>query len=356
MKFLSASVAIALASTSVVNAAPAGASTELIKREQLDEINGAITELQNIRFKRDEIEGDISKREYQIVTSILSAINDTGIVPKVLAYGVSNDTLKPIIINAVVGVLKSGLINYNSLFNILDQSNLVYDVIEQLISDCNFYASLINVAEGVIGDLLGKIGDKSKRDIDLVEVRALMNTEMAEFVPVDKRDLSDVVVNVLESLADSGLATSVVKTVLNDPDFLSFGAELVKAIILSGALPLSEIVDAIKQSNFVGDLFKQLLTVQNAKTVVTNLFAAFSGKCLSASPAPTTSTNSTSSSGGGLGSLAGGLLGGLLGGGDDTTTTTPITTAAPAPAPAAASADPCFKRVKRRVRRRSYNY
>lgn len=366
MKLLSASLAIALASTTVVNAAPTVASSEVIKREQVDELHSAIAELQNYREKRDQLEGDIAKREYQIVTNILSALNDTGIVPKVLSYAVANQTLQPILINAVVGVLKSGIINLQAVFDVLDKSNLVYDVIEGLISDCTFYESLFKVAETVIGDLLGKVTSGAKREIDLNEVRALMTSETYdfEFEAVDKRDLSDVVVNILGSLADSGLATSVVKAVLNDPNFLSFGAALVKAVVQSGALPLSEIINAIKQSNFVGDLLKQLLTLNNGKTIVTNLFAAYSGKCSSSGYTPSTSSNSTSL-GLGLGGLASGLLGGLLGGSGTSPTTTAnvvalstayVGTPVAAPTSPAATVDPCVKRVKRRVRRRSYNY
>lgn len=363
MKLLSASLALALASTTVVNGAPTVASSEVIKREQVDELHSAIAELHTSRAKRDQIEGDIAKREYQIVTSILSALNDTGIVPKVLSYAVSNQNLQPILINAVVGVLKSGIINLQSVFDVLDRSNLLYDVIEGLISDCSFYESLFKVAESVIGDLLGKVTSGAKREIDLDEMRDLMARDTSEFdfEPVDKRDLSDVVVNVLESLSDSGLATSVVKAVLNDPNFLSFGVALVKAVVQSGALPLSEIIDAIKQSNLVGDLLKQLLTLDNGKTIVTNLFAAFSGKCPASGSAPSTSSNSTSLDLG-LGGLSGGLLGGLLGGSDTSTTTTAaaVLTAAPlgtvVATASSAPVDPCLKRVKRRVRRRSYNY
>lgn len=357
-----------MASSLMVYAAPTVATSEVIKREELEQLHGAIAELKSSRVKRDELDGDIAKREYQIVTSVLSALNDTGIVPKVLSYAVSNQTLQPILINAVVGVLKLGIINLPALLNVLDQSNLVYDVIEGLISDCSFYESLIKVAESVIGDLLGNLTAK-REDIDLEQIRALAtHDDVSDFVfeNVDKRDLSDVAVNVLESLADSGLATSVVKAVLNDPNFLSFGVDLVKAVVQSGALPLSTIIDAVKQSNFVPDLLKQLLTLQNGKTIVTNLFAAFSGKCASTPSTYTPSSNSTTTasslgSGLGLGGLASGLLGGLLGGGDDTTTTTAATVAPAATsvyvAPAATSpADPCLKRVKRQVRRRSYNY
>lgn len=75
-------VTIAL-STALVNSAPAvqGESNELTARQD-DELMEILNNLQNYKSKREEhIEG-LDKREYEIVTDVLSAINNTQLAPK----------------------------------------------------------------------------------------------------------------------------------------------------------------------------------------------------------------------------------------------------------------------------------
>ncbi len=106
----------------------------------------------------------------------------------------------------------------------LDKSNLVYDVIEGLIPDCTFlYESLSSRLQKPSLEICSaRLFSGAKREIDLNEVRALMDSETYDFVleAVDKRDLSDVVVNILGSLSDSGLATRLSRRFSTTPTFL----------------------------------------------------------------------------------------------------------------------------------------
>lgn len=64
-------------------------------------------------------------------------------------------------------------------------------------------------------------------------------------VDVDKRDLDRVVLNVMESLIESGLATQVVKASLKDPQFFTFSASLLDTLYGQGHLKLLALMAAI---------------------------------------------------------------------------------------------------------------
>lgn len=276
------------------------------------------------------VEGiEFEKRDYQIVTDVLAAINQTQLAPQILKFLATDSRLQPIVINGIIAVIKSGLINLPALFDALDESNLVGNVIEDLISDCSLYVELFNAAKGVISNLANIVKDKIASGISSL-------TSKREVAPYhydmlnEKRDLNDVVVNLLDSLYQSGLASSVVKSVLTDSSYIPFAVNLIKAVLANNALNLGSLVDALKESGLAVDLLKQILTVNTFQTVVTNAFAAFAGTCAGSS-APSTGGSSSSgsgSSGSGSGSSSGGTT----------------------------VSSPCKRKVRRRRRRRAVNY
>ena len=62
----------------------------------------------------------------------------------------------------------------------------------------------------------------------------------------------------LDSLYKSGLATSVVKDILTNSDYIPFATDLIKAMIANNLIDLGNIVDAVKQSGLVTQLFQNL--------------------------------------------------------------------------------------------------
>lgn len=238
--------------------------------------------------------------------------------------------------------------NLTGLFKALDESNLVTKVVNDLISDCQLYVSLFDVAKKIIANLEKKveslvkegISKLSQRDLEVIQHQKRSSSQLQPAAEFDKRDLNDVVVNLLDSLGESGLASSVVKSIATDPSYLPFAIDLVKEVMASGALSVSQLISAVKGSNLVGNLLEQILTVDTFKTVATNAFAAFFGDCPGATSVISvdgaTSTSSSGSSGSdsnsGSGSGSGSSSGSTSGKGT--------------------TANPC----KKKRRRRSYNY
>ncbi|KAK6198729.1 opaque-phase-specific protein OP4 precursor [Scheffersomyces amazonensis] len=276
--------------------------SQLIPEDALKNINweALLAELDDIKIKRDVLDVEISKREYKIVTDVLAAINQTQLAPLILHFFATDATFQPIVIDAVVFLLKSGIINFTALFNALDESNLVGNVIEDLIADCDLYVKLFNAAKDIIGNLAQIVKDKIANGIGSLVSKRQVIPYNHDLLDMNKRDIdfNNVVVNLMESLYNSGLATSVVKDILTDSSYIPFATNLLKALISNNALPIDQIIDALKDTDFAVDLFKQLLTIQNAITIAENAFAAFAGTCAASEApggSPTTVTSGTSS-------------------------------------------------------------
>lgn len=370
---LSVSTAAAFAAAAVfVEAAPHPVvqETAIEKREKLENALIEFEQMYKIRAKRDEIANELTEREYAIVTQVLTAIKDTDLAPVVLKFFVSNDTLKNLTIEALEFVIKSGFISLQSLLLLLVKSGLITDVIQGVLSDCEVYVSIIGIVEQVAKGLLSKVLSKRgafshEEGLELLKKDGLIEPSVFDnFEELEKRDIDDVIVNVLESLGQSGLATQVVTTILTDPDFISFGAELVKQLYLDGLIHISLIVSAVASSGLLPALLQSVLNISTLKEIFENAVDAFDGTCsgsgsLGTATKTTAAAVSTGTSSplllgslGILGSLAG-LVGGLLGSGSGSAGTTTRTTAATVAAVSTAI-NPCLTQLAKRERLRLY--
>ncbi|CAK9438485.1 uncharacterized protein LODBEIA_P27090 [Lodderomyces beijingensis] len=303
------------------------------------DLQALVDYINNYKSKRDAIDSEILKRDYQIVTDVLTAIDQTQLAPAILDYFVSSPTFKPIIIDVLIAVMKSGIISLQAVLDALVSSNLAVNLINDLISDCSLYVDLFNIAASIISDLAGKVRELINQGITALVTRDEHDESLSAFVVAEKRldfDVSTVVDNLLDSLYKSGLATSVVKDVLTNPAYLSFAVDLIKAMLANNLIDIPAIIDALTQSGLIGQLFSELLNFNTLATVAETAFAAFAGQC----------SGSSSSSSGGSGLTW-----------PTTTTTTPSTGGGSITSsqPGAGSVGPCKKRRRVRRRRRS-NY
>lgn len=304
-----------------------------VKRDGQPDLAALSAHVENYRIKRDAIDMEIIKRDYAIVTDVLTAINQSQLAPKILEYLVTNENLEPIVVNVLIAVMKSGLISLQSVLDALVSSNLAVNVINDLISDCSLYAELFNAAAQVISNLAEKVEQKISEGVSSLITRDVNDNSLEAFITnVDKRDLDDVVNNLLDSLYKSGLATSVVKDVLTNSAYIPFATDLIKAMLANNLIDIGSIIDALKQSGLITQLFQEFLNWGTLQTVAETAFAALAGECSGASSGGSgTSTPSTGNGGSGSGSGSGSVTSNV------------------------GSADPCKKRRRVRRRRRS-NY
>ncbi|KAL6453469.1 OPS4 Opaque-phase-specific protein OP4 [Candida maltosa Xu316] len=310
-------------------------SNKLNKREE-QELTELVQYINNYKARRDAIDAEIMKRDYAIVTDVLSAINQSQLAPKILDYLVTNQTFQPIIVNVLVSVMKSGLISLQAVLDALVSSNLAVNVINDLIGDCTLYVDLFNIAKSVISDLATKVKDL----ISGVGRDELGEDPLAPYVVTLERrlDLDSVVDNLLDSLYKSGLATSVVKDILTNSDYIPFAINLIKSMLANNLIDIGSIISALKQSGLIGQLFSDLLNFGTLQTVAVNAFAAFAGTC--------------------QGSTSGGISAGTGSGSGSSSGTSTITTGGSSSGSSSSSSGgsaavgPCKRRVRRRRRRR----
>ena len=163
---VSTSTTLAILATSTAASAVPGRVLDLPERQY--SVKGlskrddkSLTELaqyiNNYKAKREAIDEELMKRDYAIVTDVLTAINQTQLAPKVLDYFVSNPIFQTIIVQVFVAVMKSGVISLEAVLEALTRSNLAVNVINDLISDCSLYVQLFDAAKGVISNLADKV-------------------------------------------------------------------------------------------------------------------------------------------------------------------------------------------------------
>lgn len=381
-----------MATSAVVQAAPAPIKdrqlTQLTKRDDLERALAQYEELQALKIKRSDLDAELTEREYQIVTQVLTAIKDTELAPVVLKFFVSNTTLKNLTITGLEYVIKSGLISLHQLLDLAVQSGLVVSVVNDVLSNCEVYVSIIDIAKSLVKNLLGGLlkRDGPKRPYTLDEGMEMLRRdglmtpgmlEQTSDVDAEKRDVDEIVVNLLESLASSGLASQVVETVLTDTSFLSFGAELIKELNSQGLIKISTLVSAVSQSGLLPQLIKEFLNFDTIKEIAATAIDAFDGTCsgsstssnltVSTTSSTAASTSSSSSSGllssllGGSGLVSGalGLVGSLFGGSGSSSsntakTTTATTAAAYSTVAAVSTTNPCATGLYKRERLRLY--
>lgn len=392
MKLSHSTLLAVLASSVAVQAAPAPIveklQTQLAKRDDLERALAQYEELQALKVKRTDLANELAEREYEIVTQVLTAIKDTDLAPVVLKFFVSNDTLKNLTITGLEYVIKSGLISLQQLLDLAVQSGLVVSVVNDVLTNCTVYVSIIDLVESLVKNVV--LGLLSKREgpkrpytleegMELLRRDGLMQAGMLEGLDAEKRDVDDIIVNLLESLAESGLATQVVETVLTDLSFLLFGAELIKELNSEGLINISSLISAVTLSGLLSQLVKEFLNFDTIKEIALTAIDAFDGNCsgttlLNLTLTSTTSTStssSTSSSGSLISSLLGGssllsgalgLVGSLFGGssgsssssGTETTTATTVAALSTVQTMSTSAADPCATAVIKRERLRMY--
>lgn len=330
MKLASTTLSFIALSAVAVEAAPTKmdfsddfTSTSIVKREELERALVDLQDLKMMRAKREMLESDLSAREYTIVTSVLEAIKDTKLAPVVLKYFTKNVVLQAAAVQGVLLVVRSHLISAATLLKYLVQSGLITSVINDIIADCSFFAQVLSLVKSELGNIIKRDTPYSHEEgLELLRRDGLIEPTVFDNVnDLEKRDIDEVIINVLESLAQSGLGTQVVEAALTDPQFYTFGALLIGVLYADGLLKLPALLGAVSQSGLVPALFTDLANIKTLRTIAGTAVSAFEGKCsLVATTTTTTGKNATvvsgytSSTTTKSGSSGGSLLGSLLGG------------------------------------------
>lgn len=283
MKINAATATLLLAAVGSVTAAPTSfdESSSGLSRRDVDVVNNAIANLDEFTRKRLTFsEEELTKREVQIVTDVLTAIKNTQLAPGIILYFINDPVLGPIASNVIVGAVKSGIVSIATLLKSLNDSGLAVSVIKNLISNCQFYAQIYKIALKFISNLANQILGQQKRgyiEEDSVVYEPSLVTR--ETVYLETRDSGAIITSLMESLKNSGLANQVVNALVTNDGFYTWGADLITKLINAKVITLGQLIDALIASNLVPSLIENFLNFDTFKTVIVNALAAAFGKC-----------------------------------------------------------------------------
>lgn len=310
MKLSIATSALILTYLATVNAAPSEYDGGYaISKREVDHVNGIISSIESLKVKRETLSlVEISTRENQIVTDVLSAINDTNLAPGIIKYFIDDPTLSKIATNAIVSLVKSGVVNINTLLKGLNDSGLAAQVVTDLINDCDFYAEIYKLALSAISNLVGKVFGKRELEDQMAELQAIGQKDLAKRATTTGApaatggsNLQAIITSLMESLKNSGLASSVVEALVVDDKFYSWGGDLIKQLFQSDALTVPELVSALVQSGLIPSLVKQFLNFATLRTVIVNALKAAAGKCDASTLSSLSATSTITPTSGGSG-------------------------------------------------------
>ncbi|KAI5964958.1 hypothetical protein CANMA_003468 [Candida margitis] len=293
MKFNFASVTLFFtAAVSTVSALPAASAPLELTPREFDIANNALYNLEHYNTKRSILtEADLSKRESQIVTQILTIVKDTNLAPGVIQYFISDPLLSEVAKSVIVTAIQNGWINLTTLLKSLNDSGLAIDVIQDLINDCAFYAQIFKMVGQQISGLPSVVGASVGINAEAVSSAI----DKRDNVAIYARDTQEILTSLMESLKNSGLANQVVEALVIDDDFYTFGADLVSTLFSKGAITLDQLLEALVQSGLLPPLLNAFLNVETIQKIVINALGAAFGTCKNS---PKTSSIVTKPTGG----------------------------------------------------------
>lgn len=201
-----------------------------------------------------DVFSSLDKRsDLPLLDTILLTLNNTGVALTVIDFVLLRPELLDIVIQTTIWVIRLKLINLTDLIIALQRSNLIMDVLTLGLEDSEILPGLINITMEILKQSGLGLGSLSKRmDDEAVEVSNSTNIE------IGKRE-NALLDQLFISLRDSGLAVSVVKHLLTTPELAAPNAHFLVLILQSHALSLSDLLTALKESNLIWELIKQLL-------------------------------------------------------------------------------------------------
>ncbi|KAK6459208.1 uncharacterized protein RJT20DRAFT_138283 [Scheffersomyces xylosifermentans] len=202
---------------------------------------------------RDEFQQLAVRSNIPILDTILLALNDSGLANTVIDFVLLNPSLLDITIDGTIFLAKSGLVNLTDILIALQKSGLILQVINLALDDPEILPGFLRIGKELLSQ--NGINIFNKRSLDEVSI-----VESAEFdiVSLEKRE-SELLNELLTSLRASGLAASVIQHLLTTPELAAPAAHFLNGILHSGALSLSDLLTALKESNLVLNLLRDIL-------------------------------------------------------------------------------------------------
>lgn len=267
MRLSNTTILAILATSTFVNAAPtvvedASKTNTVVKKEDLNEVLDHLAELKNLKSKRDLLEGeelaDLEKRADNVLSNLISALANSGLISDVFNTLTSDSQLRSIIGNIVKSTLHAVIVQGPDLIKAIWNSGLLQNIFNKILNDGELRGALLNAGKALFStaiDLVGKfIGNDNgnnngaKRDVLSIADMKEMNEKRES--DLEERDLLDIVSFVVQQIKDSGIVSDLINKVMSDPqgaiDFLT-------SALKTGAVLAGDVYDWSKESGVLQD-------------------------------------------------------------------------------------------------------
>ncbi|EGV66528.1 hypothetical protein PSN45_002865 [Yamadazyma tenuis] len=154
----------------------------------------------------------LSKREYTILTEFFTAIEKTGVAPKLIKLLDGNKITEPILVKAIVAFLKTQ--DLTNLLVAVDKSGLAVDIFLRALQDSSFFPGLYTIIDGLKDGTSSATPTSSS--LDTVGLVSEISTIASTYAEYAADGLSSILSTVADDL-DIGSGTGIISYL--DPIF-----------------------------------------------------------------------------------------------------------------------------------------
>lgn len=271
MKFSTPTLLAILASTAVVQAAPSAiipeeATTQLVKKSDVEDALAIIQELGSLNQKRELIEDEnelmeLSKRADSLLAQLISALANSGIIKSVWTALTSDTALRSEIIALVKKAFSAAVTYGPSLIKAVYNSGIIQKFFSAIWNDAGLRSTLFSAAKAIFSSglnlLKAFLATKSgattaastptaaaKREAEAVTLPEDFDASLY----IDKRDLLSTAESIVTAIKNTGIVQSLVQKVLADPQqSISF----LETVFSKGLVVAEDIYDWSKNSGLL---------------------------------------------------------------------------------------------------------
>lgn len=281
MKFSNTALLALIATASVVSAAPTEIpnfeSSALVTRQDANEVLDILSELKNLNAKRTILEGDelvqLQARADSLIGQLITALSNSGILGDIWNTLTTDEGVKTQVSALIQSAIQTAIVQGPALIKAIWNSGLISNIFNSLLNDKDLQSALFAIAKSLFSsaaNLLLNFGSGSSAPAATTAAAAPAAAAPAykrdDMELLDKKDLSSLISTIVTEILNSGILTSLVNTVLADPQK---SISLLTSALLQGLVLFEDVYGWAKSSGVLDQALSYLST--NGGSIVSAL-------------------------------------------------------------------------------------
>ncbi|CAN3374052.1 hypothetical protein DIURU_001742 [Diutina rugosa] len=216
-------------------------------------------------YRRDGMSDMIVSSLIPLLEPLLTTLTQSGVTPVVLDMSMANAEMMNFVADGVIWALEHDLIDFTDLFIALQRSGLIIDTLHLSVENPAVIQGLIRVASAYMAlstsdtqpteftappTGVAYSSETATTELTTREIDSLVNLLARESITMNQ---------VLAAVSNSGLARQFVTHLMTTPELAEPAAAFVKRIVDSGAVSVTEVVQAFMRANIVPDLLREIM-------------------------------------------------------------------------------------------------